>query len=183
MRLALSRVFQQKRYGGGVDPRIGLRRLHFESAIVVAERLPQVVLVIGVRAPSVFVGSSEETQRFPIGWIFRGQGMENGLGASGRTHLSQGQRHALSKPVIVRMRVKAGASPIVSREEFARGKRALHISVDRLDIVQPFGSAPPKFVKRDGRTGCVLNFRQVGHGDGKQPVSLGKTTARQLTDG
>jgi hypothetical protein len=37
--------------------------------------------------------------------------------------------------------------------------------VDSLDIVHPLGSASPKFVKRDSRTGCVLDFRQFGHGN------------------
>jgi hypothetical protein len=123
------------------------------------------MLMIGVRAPSIFVGSPEEAQGFAISRIFRGQGMKNGLGASRRAHLSKGQRHALSEPVIIRMRDEAGASAVVSREEFARGKRALHISVDSLDVVHPLGSAPPKFVKRDSRTRCVLDFRQVGHGN------------------
>jgi hypothetical protein len=123
------------------------------------------MLVIGIRAPSVLVGSPEDAQSFAISRIFHGQRMENGLGASRRAHLSQRQRHALPKPVILRMRVKACARAIIGGKEFARGKCSLHISVERLDIVHPFGSASPEFVKRDGRTGCVLDFGQVGHGN------------------
>ena len=108
--------------------------------------------------------------------------MENGLGPGGRAHLGKGQRHALSKPVIVSMRFNAGAGTIVSGEEFARGKCSLDVGVDRLGIVHPFSSPSPKLVKRDSRTGCVLNFRQVRHGDGAARL-LGKTTAMQLTDG
>src|SRR5947209_3432379 len=120
---------------------IRVRWWNFEGAIVVIEGLAQVMFVLRVGAPSILIGAPKNAQGFAVCGIFRHQSFENILGATRRSHLSQGQSHPLLEPVVIRMIIDCCASCIISGEKFPSGERALYKGTDGFDVIHPFGAA------------------------------------------
>src|ERR1044072_8877681 len=78
----LGGFFKKERESRCVYSRIGIRRAHFEGAVVTVESLAQEFFVVRVGTPLILIGATEDAQGFAILRTLGQEFVQDRLGAS-----------------------------------------------------------------------------------------------------